>query len=138
LDRGDPPSGRRNRERRGRSRGLVRDAATPPEARPFSKILRDHPSAALELVEARDWYDQTEPGLGYELVVDVDATLAAIAEGRLPTLSHPGIPGVRRVSLKRFPYWLVLLERRDEIVLVAVAHMKRRPGYWRTRVGSRQ
>jgi hypothetical protein len=100
------------------------------------KGLRDHPSAALELTEARDWYEAKEPGLGYELVLEVDGALTAVAEGRLPTLSHPDIASVRRVLLTRFPYWLVVIERPEEVILVAVAHMKRRPGYWRDRLHS--
>jgi hypothetical protein len=79
---------------------------------------------------------QKQPGLGLDLVDEVDRALAAVAEGRLPTLVHPDIREVRRVMLKRFPYWVVVLERPSEVVLVAVAHMKRRPDYWRRRLRS--
>jgi plasmid stabilization system protein ParE len=39
----------------------------------------------------------------------------------------------RRVLVSRFPYQLVYRLRPGEVVVVAVAHMKRRPGYWRDR-----
>jgi len=100
------------------------------------KRLRDHPSVGVELAEARDWYEKAQSGLGRELVLEVDSALTAVAEGRLPTMQHPAVPEVRRVMLKRFPYWLVVLERPDEVVVVAVAHMKRRPDYWRNRLHS--
>jgi len=100
------------------------------------KRLRNHPSTGRELSAAKRWYDRAEPGLGREFVLEVDRVLDAVADGRLPTLAHPDVPAVRRVMLERFPYWLVVLERPNEVVLVAVAHMKRRPGYWRGRIPS--
>ena len=98
--------------------------------------LRGHPSVGRKLAEAEDWYDKAQPGLGRDLVLEVEGVLVAVAEGRLPTLAHPVIPEVRRVMLKRFPYWAVVLERPEEVVLFAVAHMKRRPDYWRKRLRS--
>lgn len=100
------------------------------------KRLRDHPSVGVELAEARNWYDKAQPGLGRELVLEVDRALIAVAEGSLPTVQHPTVREVRRVMLKRFPYWVVVLERPDEVVVIAVAHMKRRPEYWRNRLHS--
>jgi toxin ParE1/3/4 len=102
------------------------------------KRLRNHPAAARELAKAQKTYDKAQPGLGRDLVLEVDRALSAVAEGYLPTLVHPEIREVRRVMLKRFPYWVVVLERPEEVVLVAVAHMKRRPNYWRRRLRSVQ
>ena len=42
--------------------------------------------------------------------------------------------GFRRILLDRFPYQLIYRVEGDEIVIYAVAHQKRRPGYWRKRV----
>lgn len=39
----------------------------------------------------------------------------------------------RRVLTTRFPYALIHRTPPDEIVIVAVAHTSRRPGYWRDR-----
>jgi hypothetical protein len=36
--------------------------------------------------------------------------------------------------VSRFPYQIVYRRRPDEIVIVAVAHVKRKPGYWKDRV----
>lgn len=98
------------------------------------KRLRDHPSAQLELAAARDWYERAEAGLGMELVLEVDRVLRSVADGSLPTLPHPEVAAARRVMVQRFPYWVIVQDRGDEVVLVAVAHMKRRPGYWRARL----
>jgi hypothetical protein len=94
------------------------------------KSTRNHPRVERELAEASDWYDKEQPGLGRELILEIDRVLTLVADGRLPTLPHPTVREVRRVMLKRFPFWLVLLESESEVVVVAVAHMKRRPEYW--------
>jgi len=39
----------------------------------------------------------------------------------------------RRILLRRFPYQIVYRLKPDGIVVVAVAHLKRRPGYWKSR-----
>lgn len=42
--------------------------------------------------------------------------------------------GLRQVRLRQFPYRLVYMVVSDEIVIVAVAHERRRPGYWQDRL----
>jgi hypothetical protein len=42
-------------------------------------------------------------------------------------------PMTRRILLLGFPYQIVYRLRPAEIVIVAVAHLKRRPGYWKNR-----
>ncbi|MBS1914061.1 MAG: hypothetical protein JST22_18890 [Bacteroidetes bacterium] len=40
---------------------------------------------------------------------------------------------IRMKNLIRFPYWLVYSIRANEIRILAVAHQKKRPNYWRSR-----
>jgi hypothetical protein len=42
--------------------------------------------------------------------------------------------GTRIFQLKRYPFGLVYIERGEKIIGIAVAHLKRRPGYWRKRL----
>ncbi|AUX43028.1 uncharacterized protein SOCE26_044680 [Sorangium cellulosum] len=42
-------------------------------------------------------------------------------------------PGVRRLTLQRFPYGLLYVVEPDRILVLAVMHLRRRPGYWRGR-----
>ena len=51
---------------------------------------------------------------------------------RVPRLSAE-LP-VRRLGVRRFPYHVIYLETRDELRILAVAHDRRRPGYWRSRL----
>ncbi len=102
----------------------------------MTKILRIHRLAEDELADAASWYETRQEGLGSALLDLTDKVIEALKSGVLPTSPVPGvkrIKGARRVLLRRFPYSVVLYERKSEIVIVAFAHNSRRPGYWRLR-----
>ena len=72
-------------------------------------------------------------GLGARFAIAIDATLLrAQSNARAGT---PIVGGRRRLNVKGFPYSLIVefwaLEQ--TIFIIAVAHQKRRPGYWRAR-----
>lgn len=95
--------------------------------------------AAVEAVEASAWYEQQRPGLGLEFDHAVNAALDLLEDEIIPLTKMPGKAGqqgVKRLILKRFPYDIVVRESPKEIIVVAVAHQSRRPGYWRNRVRS--
>lgn len=95
------------------------------------------PEASGELRDAARWYEQRHAGLGARFVAAVDVAVWSAA--RWP---HSGalVPGVReelqlrRLRVGRFPYHVVYLLADDVIHVLAVAHDRRRPGYWGTRV----
>lgn len=92
--------------------------------------------AAEEAIEAAAWYEQERAGLGAEFAQAIDAAIDLLADEIVPLTAMPGAPGARgakRLVLKRFPYDIVILERPEELLVVAVAHHSRRPGYWRDR-----
>ena len=97
----------------------------------MSLRIRIHSDAATELAEAVRWYDSKRRGLGGELVDEVAGAIDRVAQN--PEAGSPlSADGkTRRVLVPRFPYQLVYRLRPGEVVVVAVAHMKRRPGYWR-------
>jgi len=97
--------------------------------------VRFRPDAAAELLQARDWYAGRESGLGDEFATAVDATVDRVAARPLAFRVLPRVPTIRRAQLRRFPF--VLLFRvltGDVIEVIAVAHMRRKPGYWRVRL----
>ena len=79
------------------------------------------------------WYEEKRSGLGEEFVSEVDATLDAVAERPEIFQQVPGAPGVRRALLHRFPYAIVFVFDSDRVTVLAVAHGKRRPLYWKAR-----
>jgi plasmid stabilization system protein ParE len=97
-----------------------------------------HPGAAADLASAGDWYEQQLPGLGADLADEVDRAMDAIAERPLTWPLWPAVGetiGVRRFLLARFPFAVGYIVEGDEVVVLAVAHLRRRPGFWRDRLG---
>lgn len=101
------------------------------------KSARYHPAARDEL-RAAVLHDEAErPGRGALLEAAVSTLLRRVR--RLPQSAPlwPGLPTtveVRRALVRRHPYLLVYAALPDHIVIIAVAHTSRRPGYWVTRV----
>ena len=93
--------------------------------------LRFLTPARRELMRAAAWYDTQSAGLGDRLLDSVRVGLRAIRE--FPNAHPPLDKWYRRFLLDTFPFSLVYRIEPDEIVIVAVAHAKRRPGYWRRR-----
>jgi hypothetical protein len=92
-------------------------------------------AAAQEALEAAAWYDRQRPGLGREFEVAIEAALDLLEEDIVPLAATPGVAdkhGAKRLLLKRFPYNVVVVERGDEVVVLAFARHARRPGYWRS------
>lgn len=93
--------------------------------------------AAEEAVEAAAWYEQERPGLGVEFDHAVNAALDLLEDAVVPLTNMPGTAGSRgakRLVLRRFPYDIIVRESSQEIIVVAIAHQSRRPGYWRNRL----
>jgi plasmid stabilization system protein ParE len=88
--------------------------------------------AQSELDDAVTWYNRQASGLGREFLDELDrAVRRAVA---FPT-SYPEIePGIRRSRLARFPYGLIYGLDGETLVVVAVAHLHRRPRYWIDRI----
>ena len=96
------------------------------------KQITFHPDADDEVTEAAQYYEVRSPGLGVELLGEVERALGQIS-------AHPEAcqrigRRVRRKPLWRFPYNLVYAVYPDRIRVVAFAHQKRRPLYWRKRL----
>jgi toxin ParE1/3/4 len=95
------------------------------------------PGARDELREARSWYEDAQPGLGDDLLAAVETTIGHIL--RWPELApRLLIPGssrqVRRAPLRRFPFGVVYVVIDDTLWVLAIAHTRRRPLYWRDRL----
>lgn len=101
------------------------------------RTVRILEQATEEAIEAATWYDRQLPGLGNDFFEAFEAALDLIEAQIIPLSPYPGkagSAGARRVILKRFPYDIVIVERTEEFVVIAVAHQSRRPGYWRERL----
>jgi toxin ParE1/3/4 len=95
--------------------------------------LRVRPEAEQELLAAAEWYEERKPGLGVELVAAVDEALLRLAENPLASpVWKSGLPH-RRYPVRRFPYVIFFVLDNEAVEVVAIAHVKRWPGYWQRR-----
>jgi toxin ParE1/3/4 len=97
----------------------------------MSRLVRIHEAAEAEINEAADFYDLASPGLGSEFLDEIEHTIRSISE--FPEAGPLVQANVRKRTIAKFPYSLVYSVRPDEIRILAVAHHKRRPFYWRGR-----
>ena len=90
------------------------------------------PEAEEEMYEAARYYESQASGLGIDYISEVERAVASIAE--FPK-TWPKLEGeLRRRLVRRFPFGILYFNEKDVIVVVAVAHLRRRPGYWRRRI----
>ena len=85
-----------------------------------------------EFLAAIDWYDEARQGLGAEFVAEVESAIATIEDN--PTFYAELDDGIRRCLVNRFPYALLYSIEPDRVLILAVMHTSRRPGYWRNRL----
>ena len=99
----------------------------------MNRPIRTTEPASDEFREAVRWYEVRRSGLGGEFFDAVAASLSLIeASPEIgTTISADG--HTRRALVAKFPYQVVYRLRPTAIVIVAVAHLKRRPGYWQNR-----
>jgi plasmid stabilization system protein ParE len=98
-----------------------------------SRSVRISKPASEELSAAVRWYETQRPGLGAELLDAVTATIDLIEQQpEIGTATYPDTQ-TRRAMVTRFPYQLVYRHDESRVVILAIAHLKRRPGYWKHR-----
>jgi plasmid stabilization system protein ParE len=99
------------------------------------KAVRILPEAEEELAEAAAWYEARRAGLGVDRIAFVDHAFEEIADAPLACeLWHEDRPYRRKIPT-RFPYVIFFRVDANTVVIMAVAHSKRRPGYWADRSG---
>lgn len=90
-----------------------------------------HPHARAELRAARTWYYERSPLSAFAFAQTIQNAMSRIREApnTFPVSDH----GTRKFVVQRFPFNIFYRVSETEIVIVALAHQKRRPGYWSSR-----
>ena len=88
--------------------------------------------AEVELWEAVAYYEERAPGLGLDFEKETERSVLNIFENpeRWPIRTD----GTRRYLLQCFPYLVVYAYEDNHIWIIAIAHCKRRPAYWNSRL----
>jgi plasmid stabilization system protein ParE len=93
--------------------------------------FRFHPAAAEEAQGALDWYAVRSPQAAAAFLSELEHAVGRVQEA---PERWPRIAGrARRYVFPRFPFSLVYRLTRTDIEVIAVAHHRRKPGYWRSR-----
>lgn len=90
-----------------------------------------YPEAVEEATAARLWYAEKSQSAADSFLAELDHGIESISEApeRWPLFVHD----TRRYLFLRFPFQIVYRVANERIEIVAVAHGRRRPGYWRSR-----
>ena len=91
-----------------------------------------HPDAGAEYTSAVQYYADIAPELG-----TVSTTKSSGSSTRFAASRNVSFASARRPNAlaRKFPYSVVYLNQPDHVWIVAIMHAKRRPGYWRERLG---
>lgn len=88
--------------------------------------------ARQEVDDAFNWYNYQADGLGKEFLDELDRAVRRASS--FPKSCIEIETGLRRCLLARFPYGLIYGLDNDSVVIIAVAHLHRKPRYWNDRV----
>jgi plasmid stabilization system protein ParE len=89
--------------------------------------------AKRDLREATAWYAERDIAVARRFTDEVTRTLELIEEFPSTGAPVPSVPDpeIRRLPVHNFPYHVVFIELATRVSVLAVAHDRRRPGYWR-------
>jgi plasmid stabilization system protein ParE len=90
-----------------------------------------HPDAEDEFNSAIDYYENIEPGLGYDFAVEVYSAIQRA--GAFPKAWVVIEDDIRRSLVRRFPYGVLYSEEQEGLFILAVMNLHRDPMYWKYR-----
>ena len=97
--------------------------------------LEFHPAVREDALAGYGWYLERSQRVADGFLAEVERGLRLIAAD--PESWPPHVLGARRCVLRKYPYSIVYKAGGDSIVIYALVHAKRRPDYWKGRLGWR-
>ena len=96
-----------------------------------AKTVEFHEEAERETAAAFNWYLDRSQAAATRFLLELERAIELISSSPARWLEY--VPGTRRFLLRRFPFAVIYRELDSHIQVLAVAHTRRRPGYWRKR-----
>lgn len=103
----------------------------------MSLVLSVYPEALQELRYAARWFAQGGQGRGRRFKIAYDAAVERVLEWPQSGAMHEDDQlevEVRKAKVARSEYWIVYFVENDALNVVAVAHERRKPDYWKDRI----
>jgi len=91
-----------------------------------------HPEADAEFVAASLYYEAQVAGLGSAFVDAIERAISLIRQH--PDAGSPISPRIRRTLVRGFPYAVIYRRDPESLLILAIAHLHRRFGYWQSRL----
>ena len=91
-----------------------------------------HPEALEEYKDAAHYYEGCQSGLGHRFIASVEQAILHIIER--PEQWKVLEKEIRRYLTRVFPYAILYAIEPDYILIIAVMHCHREPGYWKKRI----
>ncbi len=91
-----------------------------------------HPEAVAEARAAREWYEARSSEAAKAFISELDEAVEQVAQ--FPDRWAKYISGTQHYLLRRFPYVVIYRRKTESVQVIAVAHEKRNPGYWKARL----
>ncbi len=90
--------------------------------------------AEEEMNFSAQYYNQQLSGLGFDFLEEIEKSLLVINKNpeRWPSYETD----IHKYNTRRFPYSIFYVFEKDEdkIIIIAISHQKRKPGYWKERI----
>jgi len=93
-----------------------------------------HPAADEELLESAGYYEERVDGLGIDFLTAVEQAVARIEQ--FPSAAPAEASDIRKKLVIGFPFAVLYSYHQQSVLILAVAHLHRRPGYWKDRLRS--
>jgi len=90
--------------------------------------IKYHEAAEEELLHEIGYFERRAAGLGRRFLAEILRAEQLISQ--FPDSTEEIRPGIRRCVLRKFRYSLIYSQETDGLLILAVAHHRRRPGYW--------
>ena len=90
-----------------------------------------HQDAEAEFLRTVDYYENCRAGMGMGFAEEVYAAIARVVQ--FPDAWSPLSARTRRCLVNRFPFGIIYQVKPDHVRIIAIADLRRRPGYWRRR-----
>lgn len=94
--------------------------------------LEYHPAASDEVAQSFDWYYDIAPAVAQNFKVELERAESLVL--RSPEAWGPYLHDTKGFRFRGFPFAMAYIIRDNRIIVIAVAHTKRRPGYWKDRL----
>ncbi len=97
-------------------------------------IYRFHRAALTEHLDQVAFYESQLPSLGADYLVEFESTMLRICRNP-QTFPAIDATALRKTGMRRFPFHVIYMVHADQVLVLAIAHHRRRPVYWTDRVG---